>query len=112
MKALLWKEYRELRGLVALWLVSLVIVQALARSTPLTGRLPKTSWGSFRLSPRWAAIAIGSELLSRERQSKTLDYLLTRPIGGRPPGLGEVRAGSAALFLLVGALLILWPICR
>ncbi len=106
MKALLWKEYRELRAMVALWLVSLLIVQALRQIDVFNRSFTGIFMGLFPVTAALAAIAIGSELLSRERQSKTLDYLLTRPIGVGRMVWAKFVAGSVALLLLVGALLI------
>ena len=106
MKALLWKEYRELRAMVALWLVSLLIVQALRQIDAFNRSFTESFMEFFPVTASLAAIAIGSELLSRERQSKTLDYLLTRPIGVGRMVWAKFVAGSAALLLLVGALLI------
>ncbi len=103
MKPLLWKEYRELRTTLLVWLAGLAVVQVW-RWMP--GTVPDdVILGLFPAVGMLAAVELGSELLTRERQARTTEYLLVRPVSREQIVWAKFIAGSIMLLLFVAALL-------
>jgi len=105
MRPLLWKEMRELR----LWVAGAALFIGAFALLLQSEQFRRSFEGAYvpMLMPvllAVTAIGIGAGQIARERHSRTLDYLLVRPIA---PGLivwAKFLAGTVAVALLVAGL--------
>ena len=104
MKPLLWKEMRDLRPFLAVAGAALLALRLLCFNRRFEEQFLGAYVVGVPLFTLLAAIGLGASAMARERASKTLDYLLARPIApGRIVWI-KFLAGSVALGLLVAAL--------
>jgi len=106
-RPLLWKEMRDLRpmllGAAALWLVlELLCLNRRFAEGFLTAYL-----STMPLVALMAAVGLGAGQMARERASKTLDFLLARPIAPAAIVWIKFLAGSVALALVAAAMFAL-----
>jgi ABC-type transport system involved in multi-copper enzyme maturation permease subunit len=105
MKPLLWKEMRDLRPFLA---IAGAMLLALALLLCFNRRFEESFLGAYVLGvPLFtllAAIGLGAMAMARERASKTLDYLLARPIAPSAIVWIKFLSGSVALALTVLAM--------
>jgi len=108
MRPLLWKEMRDLRAWVAAGALLVGAVELLIRSEHIRVVWASTIFEVFMpLLLAVAAVGLGAGQIARERQTRTLEYLLVRPV---PPGMviwSKFLAGTAALALLAPAIVAL-----
>jgi len=107
-RQLLWKEIRELRGWLlggAMWMGGFYF---LLRAGVFDGSFAGL-WTTFLmpLSAAIFAIGLGAGQVARERQSRTLDFLLVRPISARAIVWTKFLAGTIVLFLLLSGAVML-----
>jgi hypothetical protein len=107
MRPLLWKEMRDLRAwvlgagalLLVLWLLSLCVSEQYAELV--------LRWYLESLMPLLglvAAVGVGASQMARERESKTVDFLLARPVAPAAIVWTKFLAGSVALAMLLAAM--------
>ena len=104
MRPLLWKEMRDLR----LWVVAgLLFAGALvwmAKSSHFLGSFDGYLQFPMPVLLTLAAVGLGAGQIARERHSRTLDYLLVRPVPPSTIVWAKFLAGTVALAILLAAL--------
>ena len=102
MRPLLWKEFHDLRGWLLGGLAAMGALEVLLLTKALDGSF--VAWWMQILMPLAAVIvAIGLAVgqVARERHTRTLDFLLTRPVSPAVIVWSKFLAGSAVLALLM-----------
>ena len=105
MRPLLWKEMRDLRALILGAGALLLVLRLLCFSEQYAEVFLR--WYLESLMPLLAlvaAVGLGASQMARERGSKTLDFLLARPISPEAIVWTKFLAGSVALALLLAAM--------
>jgi len=110
MKALLWKEMRILRvwilaGIALVGALRLLWIRWPSEISSFSFGLFAPSWdGLIFLTATLASVGLAAGQVAGERQAKTLDYLLVRPVAADTIVWAKFLAGTIALLLLLGAL--------
>ena len=107
MKPLLWKEMRDLRPFLAGAGALLLLLALLCLNRRFADGFLSPYLALMPLLALVAAVGLGASQMARERASKTLDYLLARPIAPAAVVWIKFLAGSVALALLLAAMMAL-----
>lgn len=105
MRPLLWKEMRDLRPWILGVAAPLLVLLLLSFSEKYAELFLR--WYLESLMPLLglvAAVGLGAGQMARERGSKTLDFLLARPIAPAAIVWTKFLAGSVALAMLLAAI--------
>jgi hypothetical protein len=106
-KPLLWKEMRDLRPFLAGAGALLLLLALLCLNRRFADGFLSPYLALMPLLALVAAVGLGASQMARERASKTLDYLLARPIAPAAVVWIKFLAGSVALALLLAAMMAL-----
>ena len=104
MKPLLWKEMRDLGPALAGAGALLVVLRLLCLDERIESNLLNAYAAMMPIIAWLIAIGLGASQVARERASRTLDFLLARPIAPAAIVWMKFLAGSVALVLLVTAM--------
>jgi hypothetical protein len=107
MKPLLWKELRELRAVLLLSAVVFPVCLGLLHVPSVADQVSVSLPALFIWASMISAVALGSGQVVSERSSKTIDYLLGRPVAGRQVVWAKFIAGSTVLLTFIALLLAL-----
>jgi len=100
-KPLLWKEMRDLGPWILGAGALLLVLRLLCLDRQFAEGFPNPYGALMPVAAFGAAIALGAGSMARERASKTLDFLLARPIAPGPIVWIKFLTGSVALAMLV-----------